>query len=144
MRDIKFRAWHKEKNIMVYDNEDDTYGYWDGCCNSNVGMVNTILNSKWYKQYEFMQYTGLKDENEKEIYEGDIIDFSYDMFVGNFDTFVAKGVVVFDEGAFYVELFENERTTKDEAYLLYSINTDSIEVIGNIYENKDLLKKEGK
>ena len=90
------------------------------------------------------QYTGLKDENGKEIYEGDIIDFSYDMFVGNFDTFIAKGVVVFDEGAFYVELFENERTTKDEAYLLYSINTDTIEVIGNIYENKDLLEKEGK
>lgn len=87
------------------------------------------------------QYTGLKDKNGKEIYEGDIIDFSYDMFVGNFDTFVAKGVVVFDEGAFYVELFENERTTKDEAYLLYSINIDTIEVIGNIYDNPDLLEK---
>ena len=72
---------------------------------------------------------------------GDIIEFSYDMFVGNFDTFVAKGVVVFDEGAFYVELFENERTTKDEAYLLYSINLDTIEVIGNKFDNPDLLEK---
>ena len=87
------------------------------------------------------QYTELKDENGKEIYEGDIIEFSYDMFVGNFDTFVAKGKVVFEEGAFYVEVFENERTTKDEAYLLYSINLDTIEVIGNIYDNPELLEK---
>lgn len=87
------------------------------------------------------QYTGLKDENGKEIYEGDIIEFSYDMFVGNFDTFVAKGKVVFEEGAFYIEVFENERTTKDEAYLLYSINLDTIEVIGNIYDNPELFKK---
>ena len=73
---------------------------------------------------------------------GDIIDFSYDMFVGNFDTFIAKGVVIFDEGAFYVELLENERTTKDETYLLHGINIDTIGVIGNIYDNKDLLEKE--
>lgn len=92
------------------------------------------------KQYG--QFTGLKDENGKEIYEGDVIDFSYDMFVWNFDTFIAKGVVVFDEGAFYVELLENERNTKDEAYLLYSINIDTIEVIGNIYENPELVKEE--
>ena len=87
------------------------------------------------------QYTGLHDKNGKEIYEGDIIEFSYDMFVGNFDTFVAKGKIIFEEGAFYVEVFENERTTEGEAYLLYSINLDTIKVIGNIYENKELLNE---
>lgn len=85
------------------------------------------------------QYTGLKDKNGKEIYAGDIIEFSYDMFIGNFDTFVAKGKIVFEEGAFYVKVFENERTTEDEAYLLYSINLDTIEVIGNVWEDSDLL-----
>jgi uncharacterized phage protein (TIGR01671 family) len=68
-REIKFRAWNKEKNIMVYNNEDDTYGYWDGCRNSNVGMVNEILNSKYYEEYEFMQFTGLHDKTGKKIYE---------------------------------------------------------------------------
>ncbi len=52
------------------------------------------------------------------------------MYVGNFNTFVAKGKVVFEEGAFYVKVFENERTTEGEAYLLYSINLDTIRVIG--------------
>lgn len=99
-------------------------------------MVRTDVNPK-----TIGQYTELKDENGKEIYSGDIIEFSYDMFVGNFDTFVAKGKVVFEEGAFYVEVFENERTTKDEAYLLYSINLDTIEVIGNIYDNSELLEE---
>ena len=102
-----------------------------------------IQDDKYHLQFidenTIGQYTGLKDENGKEIYEGDIIEFSYDMFVGNFDTFIAKGKVVFEEGAFYVEVFENERTTKDEEYLLYSINLDTIEVIGNIYDNPELL-----
>ena len=95
---------------------------------------------KWI-EIQYGQFTGLKDEDDIDIYEGDIIEFSYDMFVGNFDTFVAKGVVVFDEGAFYVELFENKRTTKDESYLLYNINVDSIKVIGNKYENPELLEE---
>lgn len=69
-------------------------------------------------------------KTEKKYTNGDIIDFSYDMYVGNFNTFVAKGKVVFEEGAFYVKVFENERTTEDEAYLLYSINLDTIRVIG--------------
>ena len=144
INDFKFRGYDTEYEKMTYfDDEDYLLSY------------GQILRSKieWNYDYDeeiigyenvnnkiiLMQYTGLKDENGKEIYEGDIIEFSYDMFVGNFDTFIAKGVVVFDEGAFYVELLENERTTKDEAYLLYSINLDTIEVIGNKFENPELL-----
>ena len=150
MRDIKFRAWDKYKkemhivsemnwNIFSEEIEIISTGYKDNSClayNRNHSSEKCDIGA-----LEIMQYTGLKDEKENEIYEGDIIDFSYDMFVGNFDTFIAKGVVVFDEGAFYVELFENERTTKDEAYLLYGINIDTIEVIGNIYDNPELLEK---
>ena len=140
MRSIKFRgkteemnSWWTYGNLVICDNGD----YQIGNC-PRYGDI--YYRSKVFEE-TVGQYTGLHDENGKEVYEGDIIEFSYDMFVGNFDTFVAKGKVVFEEGAFYVEVFENERTTKDETYLLYSINLDTIEVIGNIYENKELLNE---
>lgn len=129
MREYKFRAWDETEKHMYN---------WENLFNQNLKNIFTIPEQCGYN---IMQYTGLHDENGKEIYEGDIIEFSYDMFVGNFDTFVAKGKVVFEEGAFYVEAFENERTTEGEAYLLYSINLDTIEVIGNIYENKELINE---
>ena len=148
-RTIKFRAWDKEYEKMTYFDEED-YEYKPPLVFRLDQVFKKDDNYDDYEDFEYnditdkveiMQYTGLHDENGKEIYEGDIIEFSYDMFVGNFDTFVAKGKVVFEEGAFYVEAFENERTTEGEAYLLYSINLDTIEVIGNIYENKELLNE---
>ena len=139
MRTIKFRAWHKERKEMFQVGQITLEkGIWDYQPDNRKHIGVSI---PYQPSFILMQYTGLHDKNGKEIYEGDIIEFSYDMFVGNFDTFVAKGKVVFEEGAFYVEVFENERTTDDEAYLLYSINLDTIEVIGNIYENKELLNE---
>ena len=151
MREYKFRGKDKNTGKWVYGFylEQDIYNI--GSKNTkrdllikNAGVIvqNSEHDSGVVVDKETLgQYTGLKDKNGKEIYEGDIIEFSYDMFVGNFDTFAAKGKVVLEEGAFYVEVFENERTTKDEAYLLYSINLDTIEVVGNIYENKELLNE---
>jgi uncharacterized phage protein (TIGR01671 family) len=128
-REIKFRAWNKEKNIMVYNNEDDTYGYWDGCRNSNVGMVNEILNSKYYEEYEFMQFTGLHDKNGKEIYEGDIVQGLF----ADQEELEIKGRVIYSDGqASYIVIASNN----DEWELGY---LDNLEVIGNIYEDSELL-----
>ncbi len=126
-REIKFRAWHKVKNIMVYDNEDDTYGYWDGCCNSNVGMINTILNSQYYKEYEFMQYTGLHDKNGKEIWENDIVEITRE---GIYE----KGIIIFKNGCFFIK-------SKETLLALYNceLNNYKVKVIGNITNNPELL-----
>lgn len=91
------------------------------------------------------QYTGLHDENGKKIYEGDIIEFSYDEFTGNFDTKVAKGTIEFTSGAFLIKTFEIEgRKVKDtdneEGFLLYTVNTDTLKVIGNVHENLESLE----
>ena len=133
MREYKFRA--KIKNPHA---DEWVYGYLVSECYINE---KNKLGYTPIRKETVGQYTGLHDKNGKEIYEGDIIEFSYDMFVGNFDTFAVKGKIVFEEGAFYVKVFENERITGEETYLLYSINLDDIEVIGNIYENRELLNE---
>ena len=146
MRDIKFRGKINEKGIdnswiegslvhitKTYKGEEDEQE-----CDI-YQIINEDGVGFFIDKETIGQYTGLHDKNGKEIYEGDIIDFSYDMFVGSFNTYVAKGIVIFEEGAFYVQCLENENMTKDESYLLYTINIDTIEIIGNIWENGDLL-----
>ena len=141
MRDIKFRGQRQSDNEWIYG---DLLQPTELCNIYEISDCESIDGSRYDVIEDTVgQYTGIKDENDIEIFEGDIIDFSYDMFVGNFNTFVAKGIVVFEEGAFYVQCLENERLTKDESYLLYTINIDTIEVIGNIYDNPELLKEEG-
>jgi uncharacterized phage protein (TIGR01671 family) len=61
MREIKFRAWHKRLNKMLKDGEWFHYG---------PRLIEGMIKSE---DHFIMQYTGLKDKNGKEIYEGDII-----------------------------------------------------------------------
>lgn len=141
--EIKFRIWADNK-------------FYNKCL---VGNTNNTNDEKWTcpmvwleKQKEWVhcdngiicQYTGLKDENEKEIYEGDVIEFSYDVFTGNFDTKVGRGTIEFIDGAFYIKPFEIEGkkikdTDNEEWFLLYTVNTDTLKVLGNVHENLELL-----
>lgn len=123
MREIKFRAWHKEKKIMgevlgidilhkeiFFSNEDvDCYEHTD------------------FKYIELMEYTGLKDKNNKEIYEGDIL----------FESFGEKYYkVVFENGSFKAE-FEGD--FEEYSFNLIDVVAQGCEVVGNIYENSELL-----
>ena len=124
MREIKFKAWHKEEKIMgevlgidilhkeiFFSDEDvDCYEHTD------------------FKDIELMQYTGLKDKNNKEIYEGDIVKLRTNHGIG-----VVKN---YDEwGAFVVEYIK----PRPLAVLGTNYYKEDIEVIGNIYENPELL-----
>lgn len=120
MREIKFRGWDSELKTMVYLNE--LTGYIGYNCNA-VKAINTILNEDDYG-FEYMQYTGLKDWNGKEIYEGDILsDEAYQN---------VKGEVYFEDGSFMVDLGNNRPLFED-------MQDYKLEVIGNIYENPELI-----
>lgn len=137
MKEIKFRFWNKEKEIMCFDNEDDSSSYWDGVDCSVVKLINNELNSEWTrKEYDIMQYSGIKDKNEKEIYEGDIIEIKvYDSF-SNQCISTKKCVMEFKNGIFGVMFTKAQELT---AFVHFTNTT--FEVIGNIYENKELLSE---
>lgn len=88
------------------------------------------------------QYTGLHDKNGKEIYEGDIVlykDWEMAYEGGGNDSFINKGIVEYCEDNCCYNV--TERQTVDITDVLYRDNED-LEVIGNIYDNPELLEGE--
>ena len=120
-RKIKFRAYHKERKEMFEIASIDFEEKKAALSNGIIKLLNVD-----FKQFEMLQYTGLKDKNGKEIYEGDIIICKY----GPEITMEVKWI---DEG------FRTLGKYNVDNYVGYVKN--SAEVIGNIYENKNLLEE---
>lgn len=126
-REIKFRAWNKKDKVMV-DVAAINFGpsgFWSLIEDADDAELQLA------DSYELMQYTGLKDKNGREIYEGDIVRTGKDN-IGDPEPMI--GQVIMREGSW---LIENEK--KQEAVDLFSEIT-SREVIGNIFEGKQLLE----
>jgi uncharacterized phage protein (TIGR01671 family) len=117
-REIKFRCFWFLSKTMQYEIEK-TYDW-------EFMPLDTMKG----KDCALMQYTGLKDKNGKEIYEGDVINGG--MYNGSY----CHGKVVFNNGAFTA--YPIPRFTEGQSDFMYILN--QIEVIGNIYENPELLK----
>ena len=106
MREVKFRAWDKiDKKMVVV--EKITFHHLHG--------TPQTINDYSATRFELMQYTGLKDENAKETYEGDI--YRMDDEIGVFESI---------QDFYYSELSR--------------YRVEGAEIIGNIYENAELLK----
>jgi uncharacterized phage protein (TIGR01671 family) len=124
MREIKFRAWDKERNTMLDVIELNLFS----------GNVTLPADSERYGRslsaVELMQFAGLHDKNGKEIWEGDVLGFYVNAGKGK----VPLGEVYFDEHRRAWMLKNGKR------YLDHSEWPSSPEVIGNIYENPELLE----
>lgn len=128
MSDIKFKAWDK-----IHKKMSNTFTLLD-CISQKQVFVNP-------ENFEFIRYIGLEDKNGVEIYEGDII------FVEWMDNeTIDKGEVIWCDAGFRFSMqsegFDHDPAHwhKEHADLWDDPSTLNIEVIGNIYENKELLK----
>jgi len=126
MREIKFRAWDKRKQTWYHKIVEWVFGRPKG----SLGQLPELS-----AEVVLMQYTGLKDKNGKEIYEGDIVQFQADVLDdGSFGdslkpAYFVLAKVVFMGSAFRFEYGGN-----------VPLAHSACEIIGNIYENSELLE----
>ncbi|MCO4274294.1 YopX family protein [Pseudarthrobacter sp. HLT3-5] len=161
MRKTKFRAWDKQRKQMLHDGD-----YWSAenrqKGNSSICYQILVMNHgvRWCKKYpspmpegafefdrmtmedlELMEYTGLKDKNGIEIYEGDLlrwIDWEQELTeTPDLDVVIYLN----SEARFAMNTFRDGKHigTGDEENR-YLLGMDEFEVIGNIYENPELLE----
>lgn len=132
-REIKFRAWHKYlKKMFKIGQITLEEGTWNFEPNDR-GFIG--MSIPYQTSFVLMQYTGLHDKNGKEIYEGDIVycQTKYGK---------AKALIEFIDGKF-VAYWNSAITHPQNGHHIacYDINK-KFEVIGNVFENPELLEGE--
>lgn len=139
MRNIKFRGIPAENNTSYFEDEEFVYGYLvinDGSYYILLDVLDNIKRDDYavymikVKQETLGQYTGLKDKSGKEIYEKDVVK-----------VFTSKewriGKIIYEHSGFTIDVTNNKELEYGRTAILENLT----EVIGNIYDNPELLEK---
>jgi len=165
MREIKFRAWMQSaktgEHAMVYPNDGGCFGD-DLFLNFSGDILSAKSNNNFnydvvyarigYNDRELMQYTGLKDKNGKEIYEGDILRVLYTDWPSQkdgdersleqyqIDELCKVGNVIYQPVEFMIDFHEPSNSWQSGYGSLHPGRFGWLEIIGNIHENPELFK----
>ena len=146
MREIKFRAWDLDNFNMLHSDKEEESGegliIWEIDNNGSPQflepqIIDTCPGGEYHEQtieyrapkQKIMQCTGLKDKNGKEIYEGDITEIEFGK--------KAEIKYIKNAGGFFLEI--HHKVSKEQIQLTKSW-AEEIEIIGNKYEDGDLIE----
>lgn len=114
-REIKFKVWDSKLNIWI----------------NNIGMMKNNVLTHGNERLQVLQFTGLNNKNGEEIYEGDVLRRDSSDGKG-----LVLGEVYFEEGEFRIKWHPKEKGWNNSLY----IHAEDCELIGNKFQNPDLLK----
>ncbi len=140
-REIKFRAWDKEQECLLSWGElmDVRYNERWFVDNTDKNYINCIFNDS---DYVLEQYTGIRDINGEEVYEGDIIIFNNSEIGGG----ITKGEVIWNTDltlcglGWHLWVFETN-IPKHHSGFMGMDWLGIVEVVGNIHKNPELLEE---
>lgn len=147
MREIKFRFY--PKNPATAFGKSIVKKIWQAdIIDFDANEISNGSDIFYLDEVELMQYTGLKDKNWKEIYEGDIVETDWTMNFSTYDSWTGSRREIFRNETWFVWVLvgdEWEKRQPSSAYIwnnytLWNISR-SLTVIWNIYENPELLNK---
>lgn len=142
MREIKFRG----KRV---DNGEWVYGYY---CKEDLGeegikhVIIPVYSYEYVDGKTVGQYTGLKDKNDKRIYEGSIVKYTFDVPGSVYATENGLKERISEvfwsdwRSSFSVYADKNSKLANNDLFR-YVRNGNTVEIIGNIYDNPELLKE---